>query len=713
MKRLSTLAALAILAVISLSCSKDDGKTGKPNPVKNYSATLPASGGTLDFGMVRIVAPAGAVSEDRKISLAMTTEAKSIDDGGFRNADGARMLLPGDPVARLDFGPEGLIFDEPVEVQYPQGVMREENVDVLWYNKETGQWVSRGPVRIEDGMIHFSLEHFSTYVVVNIGMEAMSRIEGAVMVGLRSGTPPAVIAESFHEQAVNGEGRELMRRPYKDLWTGLFYEPFYSFCSISWCVYADGIESDPGSAEVHKIGSRPENASFRGCFKTASYHSQYDTFEEFNRKLQNTTVEEKRRTSMKLFSSLVEIFYRLAKPRITLTQDKELAKKGDEATVTVTVEIFDPVQNDYIPYDYVDIQLSNSDGSVVRISKDEVVTGSDGTASFKITALKDDGESVISANFHKEGALWDIQDDVVDATGTLSVSFGDAWELEFSCNYSNKATGTVSETAFDNPKCNCPEQSFACEMQGSAKFTVSFQKGKAGEILAGYLPASFYKDFADQQMEAYVVKGKCSVRVPESSVSLSFPEVKSSYTYDFDYSTYTVRHTATFDVDYHLHPRTDIDFSFVADNLDKGILIYFISPFAVIDGSAGSASSIDKTVLYFSGSSSVRKTDSGNGSDYTDSYEMNSVDTFPYMIAPEFLAISLTEGTFPLTCYPEHYTDGGDPSEIMFSTDTHFNYAFADPLPIGAYYSCVDIDYSYHPQASGSITIRKTGSGKE
>ena len=710
MKKVLLAAAVALLAVVACSKDSSDKKKGGPKEQKS-EAVIPVAGGIVDIGGdVSLDVPGGAVEQDQNISLTFTKDAGTIGKSEYAGPAGSDLKLPGDPLARMVFGPEGLEFGEQITVSFPC-TLPQEQVDVLYYNAATGQWVSQGPVIVQGGKGSFQIKHFSTYIAVRLSMAPMSSVGSYVLQGLGNGSSADEIAESFHEWVINGNGRNLMNRPYKNPGNGLYYEPFYSFCSVAWCVYAGGIESNPDVSGLHEMGARQPDASFCGVLQLASYFSGYDSSEQLKSVINGTTVEEKRSSQMQLFDSMVEIFYRLAKPDISLSPDKTLSQKGDEATVTLEAKLLDRAQGDYIPVDGIELEISSSDASVVSVSKSKVTTDSGGKATFKIKALKDEGSSTISARYVKTGRLWSGgPDDYVEAVKTLDVSLGEIWEMEFSCNYSNKSTCTVIEKAYDNPECNCPEQKFACDIEGTARFSVAYRKGKVGDIYAGAMPASYYAGHENQEVECYRIKGKATVSVPESSVVVSFPEVKSSYTYTIDYSTYTVKKQTSFSVDYHLQPRVDIEFVQVIDKLDNGIIIYFVSPFETVSASSSPSYFKDRSVLYFSGEASYTETDSyDGGSTSSGSDSMNKNGYYMFVVVPNYLCISLNEGTFPLTCYPEESIDADSISiqDIMFNSAPHYNFLFVDALPIGHYYSCVDVDVDFHPSCSGSITLRK------
>ncbi|MBO4428201.1 MAG: hypothetical protein J5771_06955 [Bacteroidales bacterium] len=478
--RRSVFLVLLPLCVMLASCQKDSPAKKKDSPGKKSTAVLPSAGGEAVLGEVTLSAAAGAVTEDQEVTLTYYVDPNAISDNSFRDAEGAYMMLPGEAISRMDFGPEGLVFESPVTVEVPCPGVPADKVDVLWLNKTTGEWVSMAPITVQNGKASFQVNHFSTYVAVNIGMAAMSKVETYVMNGLRSGSSADEIAAAFHEYAVNGEGRNLMRRPMKDIFTGLYYEPFYSFCSVDWCVRADGIDSEALPAGLSQMGSKPENVSFRGSFKNAAYHSGYDSESAYRQGVSDWKQTDK---SFKLFSAGVEILYKLAKPRLQLSPDKQLKKKGDAATVTLTVDLFDEVQGDYIPVDYVDIQLSSSDPSVVSISKQEVDTDGSGKATFKVKVLKSIGTSTITAKYHKTGPLWvGIDDDVTEET-SFTVTLGDAWELSFHVDASSSAKYSVKDPLLlDDYQCNNPENSFRISFDGSATFNVSRESGKAKDV---------------------------------------------------------------------------------------------------------------------------------------------------------------------------------------------------------------------------------------
>jgi len=123
-----------------------------------------AEGGVVDYnnGKVKITIPEGAaISGDSSVSITITqsTEIPSFENGSM-----------GSPV--YEFGPDGLEFSEPVEVEFKLGaVVGEWKVaNIVTFNEESGEWenVENQKGRISCGIgeiITAEISHFSKYAI--------------------------------------------------------------------------------------------------------------------------------------------------------------------------------------------------------------------------------------------------------------------------------------------------------------------------------------------------------------------------------------------------------------------------------------------------------------------------------------------------------------------------------------------------------------------
>lgn len=714
----------------ALSCSKDSSPKKKSGPKEQTSeAVIPAAGGSVELGGgVNLEVPGGAVEQDKSISLSFSQSAELINSSEYEGpVDGSSLKLPGTPLARMVFGPEGLQFDEPVTVEFPC-TLPEDQTDVLYYNAATGEWVSQGPVSVSEGKGRFTIRHFSTYVAVRLSMAPMSKVENYVMSGLLAGKSADEIAAAFHEWAVNGDGRQLMRRPYKNPGNGLFYEPFYSFCSVAWCVYADGIESNPDASGLHEIGAKPENSSFCGVLQLASYFSGYDSSEQLRNFINGTTVEEKRSNQTKLFDTMVEIFYRLAKPDIQLSPSKQIQKKGDEATVTVDLSVFDQVQNGPLPYEGVKLEVSSSDPSVVSISKSEITTDGSGKATFKIKALKGEGSSTISVKFLQRGRLWSGgPDDYAEAVKTLEVSLGEAWELEFHVEASQTSKFKVTDYLwFTENQCNFPENSFSFSVNGNIQLNVAHETGKVKDLyreLMGEEPTA--ADLAgsgyglNDDIEYDRVSGKMNVTMdPSKDVHYNLPDFSASSLSHSElgslngetlYSDIYSSVTCSYSVSYpYQNDIIDKEFSVAVTDSRKMVSLQFFDLSALTGQIISNPSLLNEISLLVTrvtttGNEHTKHVSNITGTEESDE-EIND-ENDSYLLPPMVMVFCLEEGTHTLKINDaQSITPEGGVYALMMEGSFPTHYA-----PETTWLQGWDDTVSY----SGSITIRKAGKTNE
>ncbi|MCF8350287.1 MAG: hypothetical protein K9H15_03920 [Bacteroidales bacterium] len=176
----ATALFLAITSVLLWGCKKDDDPDPDPNnqdpptytdgqgEIGNIGGTVMIDDPTSPIDGAKIVIPEGALNENENIKI--TTAPDYIK-------------VPGDTSALLiKFEPEGLLFNEPVEISIPNSY-NNNNVSAFYYNPDS-LIISQIPIiQRTSGLITATTNHFSYYYVSDngftVGME-MLNIEGKI-----------------------------------------------------------------------------------------------------------------------------------------------------------------------------------------------------------------------------------------------------------------------------------------------------------------------------------------------------------------------------------------------------------------------------------------------------------------------------------------------------------------------------------------------------
>lgn len=483
MRRLFFLAAISTLALFS--CTKTQDTPAEGGPVYGSDTITPA-GGVYDLGAIRLSVPEGAVDRDVEVRVEYSPSAPGMD--GFKDGKGVAVGLPGEALSKIEFGPDGVSFKEPVTVEFPAPACPADELSVLYFDEGAGVWQIQRDVTVSGGKASFQISHFSAYVPSRVGLAQLTRFPSYVDAGIASGKSNEDIVSDFHSYLLNGEGRNVFNEP--QFIRGLWYTPMSSLCSGAWAVHANGLDSEPDYDIVEGRGEPfPEDGSFYGEQTIISYLSSYEKEDVFRKVIQETPIEEKRETQMKLYYTMFSLYYRLAKPRLEASVSGKLEKKGDEATVTVTLDVPIPKTGEYATYPGVELTVVSSDPSAVAVSESTITTNEDGEATFKITVLSDEASANVTINFHKEKPLWKYdngtsQDDVVDVSKVIPVSLeGEEWEAEFEIEIEHKFHTTVDSYmgSLDN-QYNFPDASYKLKFGGSLHMKVTRTSGTNSQI---------------------------------------------------------------------------------------------------------------------------------------------------------------------------------------------------------------------------------------
>ncbi|MBR6054623.1 MAG: hypothetical protein IKP46_04720 [Bacteroidales bacterium] len=483
MKRFPLLLLFSALTIFS--CTKTPTPPGDGETTVGSDMITPA-GGVYDLGAVRLSVPEGAVDRDVEVRVEFSPAAP--DPERFKDDKGVAVGLPGDALSMIEFGPDGVSFKEPVTVEFPAPACPAEEISVFYFDKDAGAWQLQRGVTVVGDRAHFKTSHFSTYIASQLGIAQLKKFPSYVDAGIAAGKSNEGIVADFHTYLLNGDDRDLFNEPR--FIRGLWYTPMSSLCSGAWAVHADGLDSEPDYDVVEGRGEPfPENASFYGEQTILSYLSSYEKEDVFRKVIQETSLEEKRESQMKLYYTMFALYYRLAKPRLEASVSGSLDRKGAEATVTVTLDVPIPKTGQYAAYPGAELTVVSSDPSAVAVSASSITTNSDGEATFKITVLSDEASADVTVGFHKEKPLWKYdngtsQDDVVDVTKVIPVNLeGEEWEAEFEIELEHKFHTTVDSYmgSLDN-QYNFPDASYKLKFGGSLHMKVTRASGTNSQI---------------------------------------------------------------------------------------------------------------------------------------------------------------------------------------------------------------------------------------
>lgn len=170
---LSTALCCAVLAVLSIGCSRSD-EDQIFETLGNTSMTIGAEGGVVEvtdasstiYG-AKVYIPPGALNEEQDIRISYSAVPRTLPNG-YRSAGGC-----------ISFEPDGIEFSNPVMMYLPyidsndDGIVdgkavAETMVGVLYYNESIGAWEEMDLYDTQTNLNRAVIEsgHFSTYLTV-------------------------------------------------------------------------------------------------------------------------------------------------------------------------------------------------------------------------------------------------------------------------------------------------------------------------------------------------------------------------------------------------------------------------------------------------------------------------------------------------------------------------------------------------------------------
>ncbi|MBO7456970.1 MAG: hypothetical protein J6T71_04000 [Paludibacteraceae bacterium] len=129
---------------------------GNEPAVKSATAKVTPEGGKYELSNgVTLIVPSGAVSG--------TTEVK-VDY--LENLDESTGSLPADIQGLVKFSPEGLVFNQPIQVSMPLNQPATGRTDIVYWSEADKTWYLTDRGEVNGEQVLFYVEHFSAYASV-------------------------------------------------------------------------------------------------------------------------------------------------------------------------------------------------------------------------------------------------------------------------------------------------------------------------------------------------------------------------------------------------------------------------------------------------------------------------------------------------------------------------------------------------------------------
>ena len=402
-KSVFSIAVLSALILIFAACSNssgggsgDGGNNGSGDNVKTHAPVtqvIGSDGGEIKSGNDIIVTfPAGALSEEKDISVKYIESPKEIHE------------WPSDFIGGVEFGPDGTVFDEPVEVKIklPENTS-DSSISVFCYDEEEDIWDFVSQATVEEGYAKFSVKHFSIYELQEKFPTKTDKFVELVDTAMATGKSDDWIMSQFTDYLINQE-KVLDGYKYYD---GYYFEPCGIHISGDYDINGKGNKA----SMINTIGtSNMVGNKFGYSWIESGGYSESISHKEYKRR------KEKVKESQKLYSAWYIIDYQMIEPQIEMTAEKTNLKKGESTKVEVFCHYGDLILNGY------ELELT-SKLKHFKTNVNKITTGANGKASFTVTAVSEGSES-IKAIFDRTGYLTGRPEGKVHAEKAVTFTCG-------------------------------------------------------------------------------------------------------------------------------------------------------------------------------------------------------------------------------------------------------------------------------------------------
>jgi len=390
-------AILVTFLIIPTGCGKKQNNNSASS-FEVVTKTIGADGGQVaDRGdNVQINIPAGALKESTSISAQYVEDSVTFSENPMMN------FLCG-----VEFGPSGTTFDKPVEVTLKLNKTPINNeLTVFCYDEINSVWDLVSEASVNNNEATFSITHFSKYKCIDIPLSVYNEYVYLVKDACRSGKPDSWITETYVDYLVNE--KHLM--DYYAECNGYVYEPTGILISGQFQV---GDRESDNNVTVYLYGDSNQSGIFpANCYTLDG--GLLSSYQEFKKQREKAAIE-----NQEVIDIGLTVYFKMIKPIIDLSAPKTALAKRESTTVSVHCHYSKP--DNYFPenreIDLEDYKLTLPYELVhLKTNKKELLTDSEGCASFKVTSI--DGETeTIKVMFYVEGVYGEYADAHITFTG--------------------------------------------------------------------------------------------------------------------------------------------------------------------------------------------------------------------------------------------------------------------------------------------------------
>lgn len=374
-KILSLIYCLLVLSL--LSCQKESGQL-----------VTPAGGTVSDPGGVRVVIPAGALTEDTYITVTTHHDETTMPDEG-----GPLLKFNG----AADLGPDGTEFQIPVSVTFPSNtpltpgarfpIFRYDEEDEIWIQTQSIATVNADGQSFTAKITHFSLH----------GGDG-SLGEGGLLDNfddeMGDGSDPEGALDAYYNWL-------LENRPigYKTFHKGKCVEVVGHFVELVYQI--NGVEGDPlraggkKSDNVFIVDYKSEKVYIGGSTNSSSYYNLAAT-----------------------------IYYDCSDPTFTARANPTEISQGEQSTIIASLVCGEePMGGKQVTFEAV--------GGLGRVSPEEVATSSGGEAQTTFIAEEEEGRESIHARYMACEGWKDAHEMIAAANVDINSESSGTLELHF------------------------------------------------------------------------------------------------------------------------------------------------------------------------------------------------------------------------------------------------------------------------------------------
>ena len=399
-KSVFLITVFSVLMLLFAGCSNSSGGSSGNNNDDDVidndntdktsgSETVGSTGGIVTAGNnVTITIPDGALDTDTIITVNYYDKEENVAKG------------PSDFLGGVEFGPDGTVFNTPVEVKMKlTDKASATSISVFCYDKEEDIWDFVTAATVEDGYAIFTVNHFSIYELQDKIPASSQLFSGWVNEALANGYSDDWVMDQWMKYVIEEE-KVLDHLKWYD---GYWFEP----CGISMNgdYYVNGVENKSNMYKEYghsnKVGNKYGFSMING---TGLSHYEYI-------KAKNKVTE-----NQQLYHSWIIVDYQMIEPQIELKADKTTLKKGE----TITVEVY--CHYDELPMDNYELELPYI-LKYFEVDTKKIVTDDNGKATFKLTAI-DKGKEYVKVQFYRTGYLTGRAEGIAYSAGDLQFTCG-------------------------------------------------------------------------------------------------------------------------------------------------------------------------------------------------------------------------------------------------------------------------------------------------